>query len=138
MAAINRQKISPLKMKAAYLNNSRQKPMISIYCRNSDTLKSLPADRLGISSTVGILVLVLAITALIFVFLDSGFRSAADHQEECLQLVRALGLNSLSLAPSGRPLRNPGAIDPPIDLRFDPKLGRIYLDGAEFVLKVSD
>ena len=81
--------------------------------------------------------LVLSITALIFVFLDSGFRSAAD-QEECLQLVRALGLNSLSLAPSGRPLRNPGAIDPPIDLRFDPKLGRIYLDGAEFVLKVSD
>ena len=118
MAAINRQKISPLKMKAAYLNNSRQKPMISIYCRNSDTLKSLPADRLGISNTVGILVLVLAITALIFVFLDSGFRSTAD-QEECLQLVRALGLNSLSLAPSGRPLRNPGAIDPLIDLRFD-------------------
>jgi hypothetical protein len=89
---------------------------------------------LGISSTVGILVLVLAITALIFLFLDSGFRSAAD-QEEGLQLVRALGLNSLSLAPSGRPLRNPGEIDPSIDLRFDPKLGRIHLDGADFVLK---
>jgi hypothetical protein len=95
---------------------------------------SLPADRLGISNTVGILVLVFAITALIFLFLDSNFRSAAD-QEECLQLVRALGLNSLSLAPSGRPLRNPGAIDPSIDLRFDPKLGRIHLDGADFVLK---
>jgi len=91
--------------------------------RNSDRLNHLPADRLGISHTVGILVLVLAITALIFLFLDSRFRSAAD-QEECLQLVRALGLNSLSLVPSGRPLRNPGAIAPSIDLRFDPKLWR--------------
>jgi hypothetical protein len=103
-------------------------------CRNFDTLKSLPADRLGISNTVGILVLVFTMTALILLFLDSSFRSAAD-QEECLQLVRALDLNSLSLAPSGRPLRNPAVIDPSIDLRFDPKLGRIYLDGADFVLK---
>jgi hypothetical protein len=95
---------------------------------------SLPADRLGISNTVGILVLVFAITALILLFVDSSFRSAAD-QEECLQLVRALGLNSLSLAPTGRPLRNPGAIDSSIDLRFDPKLGRIHLDGADFVFK---
>jgi len=110
--------------------------MISKYYSNSETF-SLPADRLGISHTVGILVLVLAITALIFLFLDSRFRSAAD-QEECLQLVHALGLNSLSLAPSGRPLRNPGAIDPSIDLRFDPKLGRLPIDGADFVLKVSD
>ncbi len=105
--------------------------------RNSDRLNHLPADRLGISNTVGILVLVFTITALILLFLDSSFRSAAD-QEECLQLVRALGLNSLSLAPSGRPLRNPAVIDPSIDLRFDPKLGRIRLDGADFVLKVSD
>ena len=106
-------------------------------CRNLDISRSLPADRLGISSMVGILVLVFAITALIFLFLDSGFRSTAD-QEECLQLVRALGLNSLSLTPSVRPLRNPGAIAPSIDLRFDPKLGRIPLDGAELVLKESD
>ena len=110
--------------------------MISKYYNNSETF-SLPADRLGISSAVGILVLGLAITALIFLFLDSSFRSAAD-QEECLQLVRALGLKSLSLAPSGRPLRNPDAKDPSIDLRFDPRLGRIHLDGADFVLKVSD
>ena len=106
-------------------------------CRNFDTSKILPADRLGISNMVGILVLVFAMTVLIFLFLDSGFRSAAD-QEECLQLVRALGLNSLSLTPSGRPLRNPGASAPSIDLRFDPKLGRIPLDGAELVLNVSD
>ena len=78
--------------------------------------------------------LVFAITALILLFLDASFRSAAD-QEECLQLVRTLGLNSLSLTPSGRALRNPGAIDPSIDLRFDPMLGRIHLDGADFVLK---
>jgi len=106
-------------------------------CSNFDTFNSLPADRLGISSTVGILALVLAITALFFLFLDSSFRSAAD-QEEGLQLVRALGLNSLSLAPSGRPLRNPGAIDPSIDLRFDPNLGQLPIDGADFVLKMSD
>jgi hypothetical protein len=108
--------------------------MISKHYSGSETF-SLPADRLGISHTVGILVLVLAITALVFLFLDTRFRSAAD-QEECLQLVRALGLNSLSLAPSGRFLRNPGAINPSIDLRFDPKLGRIPIDGADFVLKV--
>ena len=107
--------------------------MISKYYRNSATFRS-PSDRLDISNTVGMLVLVFAVTALILLFLDSSFRSTAD-QEECHQLVRALGLNSLSLAPSGRPLRNPGAIDPSIDLRFDPKLGRIYLDGADFVLK---
>ena len=106
-------------------------------CRNFDTSQSLPADRLGISSMVGILVLVLAISALFFLFLDSNFRSPAE-QEECLELVRALGLNSLSLVPSGRPLRNPGTNDLSIDLRFDPKLGQIPLDGADLVLKVSD
>jgi hypothetical protein len=106
-------------------------------CRNFYTFKSLPADRLGISHTIGILMLLFAITALILLFLDASFRSAAD-QEECLQLVRELGLNSLSLTPSGRPLRNPGAIDPSIDLRFDPMLGRIHLDGADLILKVSD
>jgi hypothetical protein len=106
-------------------------------CRKSDTLINLPADRLDISSMVGILVLVFAITAIFLLFLDSSFRSTAD-QEECLELVRALGLNSLSLIPSGRPLRNPGTNDPSIDLRFDPKLGQIPLDGAELVFKVSD
>ncbi len=106
-------------------------------CRNFDTSKSLPADRLGISSMVGILVLVFAITALFLLFLDSSFRSASE-QEECLELVRALGLNSLSLVPSGRPLRNPGTNDQSIDLRFDPKLGQIPLDGADLVLKISD
>jgi len=111
--------------------------VISMNCRNSDTSISLRADRLGISNTVGILVLTMAITGLVLLFLDSSFRSAADL-EECHQLVRALDLNSLSLAPSGRFLRNIGAIDPSIDLRFDPNLGRIHLDGADFVLKVSD
>jgi hypothetical protein len=105
--------------------------------RNSDRLNQLPADRLGISSMVGILVLVVAITALFLLFLDSSFRSAAE-QEECLELVRALGLNSLSLVPSGRPLRNPGTNDHFIDLRFDPNLGQIPLDGADLVLKVSN
>jgi hypothetical protein len=108
--------------------------MVSKHYSGSETF-SLPADRLGISNTVGILVLVFAITALILIFLDSSFRSTAD-QKECLQLVRALGLNSLSLVPSGRPLRNPGVIVPSIDFRFDPKLGRIPTDGADFVLKV--
>ena len=103
--------------------------MISKYYSNSDIF-SVPADRLGISHTVGVLVLVFALTALILLFVDSSFRSAAD-QEECLQLVRALGLNSLSLAPSGRPLRNPGAIDPSIDLRFAPNFGRLPMNGAD-------
>jgi hypothetical protein len=105
--------------------------------RNSDRLNHLPADGLGISSMVGILVLVFSISALFLLFLDSSFRSASD-QEKSLELVRALGLNSLSLVPSGRPLRNPGTNDPSIDLRFDPKLGQIPLDGTDLVLKVSD
>ena len=86
---------------------------------------------------VGILVLVFAMTALFLLLLDSSLRSSSE-QEECLELVRALGLNSLSLVPSGRPLRNPGTNDPSIDLRFDPKLGQIPLDGADLVLKLSD
>ena len=106
-------------------------------CKSFDIPKSLPADRLGISSMVGILVLIFSISALFLLFLDSSFRSASD-QEECLELVRALGLNSLSLVPSGRPLRNPGTNDLSIDLRFDPKLGQIPLDGIDLVLKVSD
>ena len=86
---------------------------------------------------VGILVLVFAMTALFLLLLDSSLRSSSE-QEECLELVRALGLNSLSLVPSGRPLRNPGTNDPSIDLRFDPKLGQIPLDGADLVLKLSE
>ena len=97
----------------------------------------LTADRLGIANTVGILILVFAITALIFLFLDSSLRSYAN-QDESLQLVRALNLNSLSLVPPGRPLRNPAEFNQMIDVRFDPKLGRILFDGADFVLKVSD
>ena len=86
---------------------------------------------------IGILVLVFAMTAIFLLFVDSSLRSSSE-QEECLELVRALGLNSLSLVPSGRPLRNPGTNDPSIDLRFDPKLGQIPLDGADLVLKLSD
>ena len=115
MAVIDRRKGGPLKMRQL----------------------NLPADRLGISNTVGIWVLGFAIIALIFLLLDSGFRSAAD-QAECRQLVRVLGLNGLSFVPSGRPLRSPGTIHPAIDWRFDPKLGRIHLDGTDLVLKVSD
>jgi len=106
-------------------------------CRNFDTSKSLPADQLGVSSMVGMLVLIFSITALFLIFLDSSFRSASE-QAECLELVRALGLNSLSLVPSGRPLRNPGTSDPSIDLRFDPKLVKIPLYGTGMVLKISD
>jgi hypothetical protein len=86
---------------------------------------------------VGILVLVFAMTSLFLLLLDSSLRSSSE-QEECLELVGALGLNSLSLVPSGRPLRNPGTNDPSIDLRFDPKLGQIPLDGADLVLKLSE
>jgi hypothetical protein len=100
-------------------------------------LKNSTADRLGLSNTVGILVLVIAVMGIILLFLDSNFRSAAD-QEECRQLVRALGLNCLSMTPSGRPLRNGWAISPSIDLRFDPKLGRIHPDGADFIFRVSN
>jgi hypothetical protein len=100
-------------------------------------LNNSPADRLGLSNMVGILVLVIAVMGIILVFLDSSFRSAAD-QAECRHLVRALGLNCLSMAPSGRPLRNSWTISPSIDLRFDPKLGRTHPDGADFILQVSD
>jgi hypothetical protein len=86
---------------------------------------------------VGMLVLVFAMTALFLLFLDSSLRTSSE-QEECLELVGALGLNSLSLVPSGRPLRNPGTNDPSIDIRFDPKLGQIPLNGADLVLKLSD
>ena len=110
--------------------------MISKNYSKSETF-NLPADRLGVSNAVGILVLVIAITGLMLLLLDSSSRSAVN-QEDCLQLVRMLRLNSLSLAPSGRPLRNPGASDPSIDLRFDPKLGRIHLDGNDLVLKAPD
>jgi len=96
-----------------------------------------PADRLGISNTIGILALGIAITCIVLLFLDSSFRSFAD-QKESSQLVRALGINCISLVPSGRPLRNIGAINPSIDLRFDPKLGRIHLDDADLILKGSD
>ena len=100
-------------------------------------LNNSPTDRLGFSNMAGMLVLVIAAMGIILLFLDSSFRSAAD-QAECHQLVRALGLNCLSMAPSGRPLRNIGTISPSIDLRFDPKLGRIHPDGADFIFQVSD
>ena len=86
---------------------------------------------------IGMLVLAFAISALAVLFIDSGFRLAAD-QDESLQLVRALGLNSLSLVPSGRPLRNPGTKAPSVNLRFDPKLGQIPIDGADLVLNLDE
>ena len=105
--------------------------------RHSDRLNHLPADRLGLSNTIGLLALGIALTCMALIFLDSSIRSIAD-QAESRQLVRALGLNCLSLAPSGRPLRNVGAINPSIDFRFDPKLGQIHFDDADFILKGSD
>ena len=102
--------------------------------RNSD---DVPADRMGIANAAGMLVIVFAITVLIWLLLHSSFRSTAYH-EKSLQLVGALGLNSLSLVPTGRPLRNPGASDRTIDLRFDPKIGQIHFDNAEFALRVLD
>jgi hypothetical protein len=103
-----------------------------------EKLKSikLPADRLGISNTIGLLILGTAITCLILIFVDASFRSFSD-QKECRQLVRSLGINSLSLLPSGQPLRNIGMINPSIDLRFDPRLGQIRPDSADIILNPS-
>jgi hypothetical protein len=103
-----------------------------------EELKSikLPADRLGISNTIGLLVLGMAITCLILLFVHASFRSFAD-QKECRQLVRSLGINCLSLLPSGQPMRNIGMINPSIDLRFDFRLGRIHPDSADIILKSS-
>jgi hypothetical protein len=100
-----------------------------------EKLKSikLPADRLGISNTIGLLILGTAITCLILLFVHASFRSFAD-QKECRQLIRTLGINCLSLSPSGQPLRSIGAINPSIDLRFDPRLGRIHPDSADIIL----
>ena len=95
-----------------------------------------PADRLGISNTVGMLVLGIALICIVLLILDSSIRSFAD-QNESRQLVRALGISCLSLTPSGRPQRNFG-ISPSSDWRFDPKLGRIHLDNADFILNGSD
>ena len=106
-------------------------------CQKLNSKNKPAADRLGIANAAGLIVLAFAITALILLFLASSFRPTANH-DESLQLVSALGLNSLSLMPSGRPLRNPGAFEQPVDLRFDPKIGQIHFDGAEFVLRVSD
>ena len=129
MATTHRQKGGPRKV-------ADKSDMNSKYYRNPERF-SMPADRLGIANMIGILVLVFAMTALALLFIDSGFRSAAN-QEECLQLVHALGLNSLSLVPSGRPLRNPGTNSSSVDLRFDPKLGRIPIDGADLVLNLDE
>ncbi|MGD8294062.1 MAG: hypothetical protein PVF37_20280 [Desulfobacterales bacterium] len=94
----------------------------------------LPADRLGISNTIGLLILGTAITCLVLLFVHASFRSFAD-QRECRQLVRKLGINCLSLLPSGQPLRDIGMINPAIDLRFDPRIGRIHPDSADMILK---
>lgn len=101
------------------------------------TADSIPADRLGIANTVGILVWVFSISALIFLGLDSSFKSSAN-QDESLRLVRALDLGSLALVPSGRPLRYPGSDNQATDLQFDPALGPIYFDDVELVLKPPD
>lgn len=96
-----------------------------------------PADRLGIANAIGLLALAFSLTALVILFLDSGYRSSANRNDS-QQLVRALDLNSLSLTPSGRQLRYPGAINQTIDLRFDPRLGRLPCDGADLILIVPD
>ena len=115
MATVDRQQIAPRTMKS----------------------DNTSADNLGIANTVGILVLGFAMTALIFLFLDSTLRSSAN-QEESLRFVRALDLNSLSLIPAGRPRRNPGAINRPIDLAFDPNIGPLHIDSVDLVLKAPD
>jgi hypothetical protein len=101
------------------------------------TPNPISADLLGIANAVGIWVLVFALSAIVFLFLHSSFRSSAS-QNETRQLVRVLSLNSLSLVPSGRPLRNPDAFQRAIDLRFDPKLGRIHSNSTDLLLKMPD
>ena len=91
---------------------------------------------MGISNTISLLILGAAITCLVLLFVHAGFRSFAD-QRECRQLVRTLGINCLSLLPSGQPLRDIGMINPAVDLRFEPRIGRIHPDSADMILKPS-
>jgi hypothetical protein len=92
-------------------------------------------DRLGISGVLGILILCLTVMAVLVLFVDYSYRSNIFY-EESSSLVQILGLDNLSIVPSGRPLRNPIALNPAIHLGFVPELARIHPDPADLVLSM--
>ena len=97
--------------------------------------KNAKMDRLGISGVLGILMLCLTVMAVLLLFVDYRYRSNSFYEENS-SLVQMLGLDNLSMVPSGRPLRNPVAMNPAIHLGFVPELVRIHPDPADLVLRM--
>ena len=98
-------------------------------------MRQFPAkvDRLDGCNALGLAVLILAALAVIIVIADAAYRSnPADDQGAAL--VRAFGIDRLSLVPSGRSLRSPDLPKSAAEWRYDPHLAGIPPDSADLVI----
>lgn len=80
------------------------------------------ADRFGLAQTVGMPIVLLTLAAILFIITDIAlFGSRTDHVlNRNAVLVKTLGLNHLSLLPSGHILRQPEFAKTGIELRYTP------------------
>lgn len=94
------------------------------------------ADRFGLAQMFGFSIVLLALSAILFVLADNTLSGAQDDhiQNRNAILVKALGLTHLSLIPSGRVLRQPEFANAGVNLRYTPWVSFLPPDPAEMLI----
>ncbi len=85
-------------------------------------------------SRASVLLVAVGMMVLGLMLLDTSSRSSIG-EGSLHGLVKGFSLSNLSVVPSGRPLRNPEALHPAVDLRFSPSLSRIETGPAGLLLR---
>jgi hypothetical protein len=96
--------------------------------------RDTPDDRLGLARNVLLASWLVAGMVLGLMLIDGASRPSIGERSSH-GWVKGLSLSNLSIVPSGRPLRNPGARHPAVDLRFSPFLPRIETAPAGLLLR---
>ena len=93
-------------------------------------------DRFGLAHLVGLLIVVLTVSAISFILADMAL--SGSHTDHVLNqnalLVKALGLTHLSLVPSGHMLRHPEFYNAGVNLRYTPMFSFPPPDPAELLI----
>lgn len=98
------------------------------------------ADRFGLAQTVGLSIVLLTLSAILFMIADIAL--TGSHTDHILNrnaaLVKTLGLTHLSLLPSGHMLRHPEFANAGVNLRYTPLVFFSPPDPAELLISSSE